>query len=342
MSGVKKTVAALVSVSVFTFLGAAWPSPASAQTGKIAQAESLYNQGKELIEKKQYKTACSLFLASLKLDESVNTQVALARCLELDGRTASAWGQYLVAEKMAAGKPAGIYASQQAAALVSQLLKLSVVVDPGQRGLTLKLDDESIPSESVGALIPVDPGTHTLVATATGKRPLTKSVTLSAETSPARIALVFEDLSPEELRQQAEGEKKAKVPVETVGPRVEWTPMKTAGVLVGAGGVVAGLGAIGFAVLTVVNDANRQTQISSCAVDQPCPSADDYREKAILFQTLAIVAGSVAGVAIGTGVTLMLVGGNRVVADANKTGATYRLMPAVSPTHAGLSLGGAF
>ena len=336
--------AALARVAVASLVAAALPLRARAEGVNVTQAESLYNQGKELIEKKQYKAACDKFSASLKLDENTNTQVALARCFQLDGRTASAWGQYLLASKMEAGSPAAAYAAEQASALGKTLLNVSLVMASVPRDLSLKLDDESLPAESVNADLPLDPGEHQLVATAAGKRPFAIRFVLSSANSPLPVVIALDNFSAIELQQQQENSAARTVIIDRAAPNVEWTSTKTAGFVVGGVGAASALGAAALGVLTLVSDANRQTQSNRCVAgsDAACASANDYRDKALTFQKLGIISGAVGGAALITGIAMMVAGGNKAarISAAPKAGA--QLVPVASPTLAGLGFIGAF
>src|SRR5690606_30041935 len=66
-----------------------------------ATAESLFQEGKRLMEQGQIEEACPKFQASMDAEPSVGAMLNLARCHELTGKTATAWAEYTEAANLA-------------------------------------------------------------------------------------------------------------------------------------------------------------------------------------------------------------------------------------------------
>jgi hypothetical protein len=153
-----------------------------------ASAEALFNEGKRLMEAGQYAQACPKLADSQRLDPGVGTLLNLGVCYERNGQTASAWATFKEAASAAHGAGEAErerFARDRAAALEPKLAKLSVAVgaDSVIDGLEVKRDGEGVPRSSWGLGLPIDPGDHTVEATAPGHKPWSTKVTVAASGS---------------------------------------------------------------------------------------------------------------------------------------------------------------
>jgi hypothetical protein len=358
---IKSRTAAVALVTATAFVAAQLPTPVYAQGVAVTQAESLYNQGKDLVEQKKYKEACDKFQASLKLDETVNTHVALARCLDLDGRTASAWGEYLMASKKGAGTPAGQYAQDQAKAIEKRLIKVKIVMTAVPDDLVLKIDNETIPKESVNGELPLDPGEHKIEASATGKHKENKTITLTLENSPLSVPITLTDMTPEELKAQAKlgngngnGGPSTETVEDTGSPIRRWigVGMIGAGVigivvgvvfLVQASGETTKFNNEGSGIKTCTSNANGPTTVNA-TLPSPCHATDStgltFADRANRFYITMGVAGGLGVVLAGVGTALVLTsfGSKKVV----KHDDAVSFVPMISPTMGGMAVLGRF
>lgn len=163
------------------FGGLAVPTPARAQS-TTAQAQSLFDQGRALLEKGQIAEACAAFEASQKLEPVVTTLLNLAACREQNDQLATAWGLFVEANRTATaagnGKLAGV-ASRHAARLKPSLSQLKIAVDePRAAGLELRRGAEKVPAAAWGFALPIDGGTYTFTARASGYRTWSTTITL--------------------------------------------------------------------------------------------------------------------------------------------------------------------
>src|SRR6185503_9463067 len=138
-----------------------------------ATAQSLYDDGRRLLQQGRAGEACPKLEASQKLDPAPGTQFHLADCYEKIGRTASAWALFL---EVAAQARSRIRAEQEkiarerASALEPKLSKLTFEVAAGARvpGLRVTRNGTEIDAALFGTPISVDPGPQRIVAEAPG------------------------------------------------------------------------------------------------------------------------------------------------------------------------------
>jgi hypothetical protein len=157
-------VAAVLGVSM-------WPALARSAEDEAA-SRALFAEGRRLAATGDYVHACPKFEDSYRLAPGIGNSFNLADCLEHLGRTASAWARFL--DVAAATKAAGQtdreeVARARASALEPQLARLTIVVRQPVDGLVVKRDAAVVGEAAWGVPVPVDPGPHTIEATAPHK-----------------------------------------------------------------------------------------------------------------------------------------------------------------------------
>lgn len=282
------------ALALAVVLGAA---AGEARADNSAAAEALFLEGRKLLQEQKFAAACPKLAESHRLDPATGTLLALALCLEGEGKTASAWAAYVEAEVRARNEKnndRAAAAKERAVALEAKLPRLAVELAPGAgrpAGLKITRDGAPVGEGSLGTLIPVDPGDHTVSAEAPGKAPFTETVRVGeGETKRVTVSLAA-----------------AEAPVAPEKPSL-FTPMRIAGVAAGALGVV-GLGVAGG--LAGVASSKKAESDKDCDGNVCGPVGLPIRQEARAFgdgATIALIGG---GVLAAAGVTLILVGGPR-------------------------------
>jgi hypothetical protein len=287
-------------------------SEAAAQPrADLAQAETLFQEAKELLKAKRYAEACPKLEESLRLDRATGTLIALAICHEGEGKTATAWTEF--AEAAVAAEKNGRsdrieFARERARALAAQLSRLEVRVPPDVAsvpGLQIKRDGVILGTAVWGRSAPVDPGLHTIEASAPGMHPWTSTVQIATRGDQQTVTVP----QPEPLEAR---------PVEPsrrdVAPR-SGAPQRTTGWVVGAAGVVA-LGAGTYFGLRALSNHNQATDRCSPALctDPEAVRLNDDAKVSANISTVAVGLG-IAGVAVGAVLVLTAPVGR---ADATK------------------------
>ena len=326
-------------------------------------AETLFREGKMLLEQGKFDEACPKLAESQRIDPAGGTLLTLAICYEAAGKTASAWAVYnealAVAEKQ--GRADRVKRSKEAIlALEKRLSYLTVKVVPevsGLEGLEIERDEKSLTKVAFGVAVPIDPGKHTVVAKAPGWKPAVIAIEVGA--SGDRKVVEIPPLEKE-------------APPPDPGPSVKEPPpppAPTGSVVVappprgrdegseqgsGQRSMGVGLASVGVASVVVGSIVGfRAKSLHDDAVERcpgsPCPDAEGVRlnEDA---QTNALISNITfgAGLAlVGAGVVVYLIA-PRAKADASastSSGAAARLThirPVVGAGGGALSVGGTF
>src|SRR4051812_39786672 len=161
------------------------PARAQSGSGNRAAAEALFGEGRALMAKSQFSEACPKFEASEQLDPGLGTLLNLADCYEKLGKTASAWAEYREAIPLARGAGSKVrenLAIERAKALESRLSMITIRALGGAEdsaALEIRRDGVPVQAAKFGSPIPVDPGPHTIEATAPGKQKWSSTVQLN-------------------------------------------------------------------------------------------------------------------------------------------------------------------
>jgi hypothetical protein len=164
-------------------LAAAWLAAAAVQAEPRdpAAAQALFDEARILERSQRYAEACAKLAESQRLDPGIGTQFHLADCYEHEGKIASAWAAFLEVASIArasAQSDREKAAQKRAAKLESRLPKLQITVPASSQipDLTIARDDMVVGVAVWDSAVPVDPGDHTITASAPGRRAFTQSV----------------------------------------------------------------------------------------------------------------------------------------------------------------------
>ncbi|WP_437717901.1 hypothetical protein WMF45_16690 [Sorangium sp. So ce448] len=149
----------------------------------FAQAEALLDEGKALMKKGKVAEACPKLEESYRLSPRSATLLALAMCHEKQGKIATAWSEYIdlgAAARKEGNKRLEADAKARGAKLELSLprLTLSVPRAAAVEGLEVMLDGAPVDGALWGQARPIDPGQHKVSASAPGRKPWEKSVSI--------------------------------------------------------------------------------------------------------------------------------------------------------------------
>jgi hypothetical protein len=310
---------AATAVACSLSLALALPAaPAGAQSATdSATAESLFNEALTLLADKKPAEACPKLEASQQLDPGIGTLLYLADCYQQVGRTASAWGTFREAAYLAksAKDEREDVAVESARNLEPKLSYLTVQVTPAPGvALEVKRDGEPMQDALWNTAIPVDPGDHTIAASAPGKKPWSTTVKVGEGPRQESVAVPALEDAPVPVA-VAPLELSAPPPVPPHGANTQ----KTVGwVLLGAGSAGLITGGI-LALLARGDDKDAEAQCRPDVIRLCNPKGVELGNSAHGKATWAGVSAGVGIAALGAGVALLLIA-PPASSDARSTG----------------------
>jgi hypothetical protein len=264
-------------------------------------AQSLFEQGKQLMKAKKYDEGCPKLEESQRLDPSGGTLLNLALCHELQGKLATAWSDFKGALSLAKkdGREDRIKAaSEHIAAIEPKLPWLTVEVSAPSDGQSVTLDGGALGSAAWGTALPLDPGSHQLSATAPGRKPWDGEVSVKLG---EKKSLSVPELEIDEQAAAAgkSGETADQPASEGDASTSGGSGKRALGYVLGGVGVVGvGVGAVfGFQTLSKRNES-----------DGECPTDTTCSDRGVELNNQAQTAAWVSNIGIGVGVLSLAVG----------------------------------
>jgi hypothetical protein len=297
----------------FAAAAALLSAPALAQTpAETAEARELFVQGGALAEKGQWDEARIRFERSLKLKHASLTLYSLGVAQRQTGRLIEArrsFEAFLAEPSTPATRPFEKPAREAVAELDKRIARVRFEINPaGVPSLTVELDGVPVAPDALTEARPVNPGAHSVTASAAGYKTATLRVSASeGEQVVARLALEpVVPLDPS-LPQGGISLMERVVPVVLIG----------SGLATFATGAAVGMSA-------VIDASNAPTQDG--------PEADGARSKALVGD----IIGGVGLAAAGTGVVLLIM---QAVSSPRTSAGARPILPWVGPNQAGASAG---
>jgi hypothetical protein len=311
-------------------LGLLHPAPAFAQADDTA-AETLFEDGKALLQQKRYPEACAKLKASLDIDHAaVGTLLNLALCHEAMHKYATAWAEFGEVAARSANKREDrvAVAREHEARLLPKLSYITIVVEPGARaaGLTVELDGAPIDEAAWGIPMARDPGAHVVRSSAPGLRTTTQKIVL-AEDRAERATVSVTVLE-------------AALPGEAPPAPGASSGHRTLGLVLGAAGLASAATGVVFGIVA----ANKNSRARSLCPGDLCadaPTRTDAEGELRAAKTDAVVSNLTVGLgalALVAGAYLVLTSRTaarppprnalRVVPFASSQGATLQMSAA--------------
>lgn len=330
------------------------PLPAAPRDDRVA-AEALFDAGRKLMAEGNFDEACKKLEESEQADPAVGTLLYLGECYEKQGRTATAWATFREAASLAESTKQAARAkvgNKRAQKLEGKLSHLTIEISAdaaGISGLVLLRDGKPLESGLFGVAFPVDPGDHTIEATAPEHEPWKQVVTVPAAGGSAKIvvpALVAAAPTPAAApAASATAEAPAPAyerPAPTPAPArpvddggSDGSAQRTWGLVLGAAGLV-GIGVGTWAGLTA--SAKNSDAKAACPRSPACDT-----EEGVSLTHDAESAAALSNVAFGVG-GAALVGGAVLwfTAPSGRPESALKLGPRVGAGRTEIVLGGRF
>jgi tetratricopeptide (TPR) repeat protein len=177
------SVASIMVIVVLVVLG---DSRALAQS---AEAEALFNDGKQLLAEHKLAQACQAFEGSNHIEPRAGTLILLGECREQNQQLASAWSAYKDALARVKDPRYRDLANAKVAALQPRLSYLTVVVSDEGRvdDLTIERNGKSLDSLLWNRALPVDGGDYIITGHAPGHEEWQTAVHVPIEGAKLRV-----------------------------------------------------------------------------------------------------------------------------------------------------------
>ncbi len=171
--------------------GTAWAQPSTNPEARM-MAQTLFEEGRKLMDAGDHAEACTKFEESDRLDPAIGTQFHLADCYEHVGRLASAW--ILFVDVAAAAKARGqgdreAAARKRSSDLEPRLNRLIIDVKKPTAGLVVHRNATPVGAGQFGTAVPVDAGEHVIEASAPRREPFRKTVRIKGEGKTVRVLI---------------------------------------------------------------------------------------------------------------------------------------------------------
>lgn len=309
-----------------------------------AEAKKLFEEGRTLMQKAgALNQACDVLTKSYELHRRGDTLLNLAECHRRQGKTATAWREFDEAIRYAQEvefKEAIEAAEKLRDELAKSLSGLMVEVPkepPPPPGLAVILDGKPLPSEQWSQPLFVDPGLHTVSASAEGFKPFDGSVEVKDSGDRAVISVKLEKIPPPPPKPEP---PKPPPPKPPPPPVVAERELPIWAIVVGASGVAMLGVSIGFGVDTLGAGDELDEE---CGPDRdlcdPLYDFEGVRERELRSFGLFVGFGAAGILATGAGAIGLGLG---LAGSGSSGAASLQLAPLGVAGGGGLALRGAW
>jgi hypothetical protein len=284
-----------------------------------SEAVQLFEDGRALLEQGRVDQACPKLEESQRLDPGGGTLLNLALCHERQGRTATAWEEFVEARgaAKAGNRPLRVAFAEAHIAQLEPALSRVVVQVPGPSDvpdLEIKRDGSVVGRAAWGSAVPVDPGDHVIEAAAPGKLSWRQSVVATASDTKTVIIPDLRKAAVDDTLLAGAPAAPRTPPTTAHGPTNEQgdepssrtgSSSLTAGAWTALAVGIAGAGVstyFGMHALSLKNDADRECPGNACSAEGVSQNRD-----AIRSADVATGAAAVGIVGLGVGTALLIV-----------------------------------
>lgn len=255
-----------------------------------SDAERLFSEGREAMQKREYDLACQKFAESNRADAALGTELNLANCEEQRSHLGTAWTLYRrVREQLPPGDRRIQVADERIAAIEPRLSFLRFDFAPNtSREVRVRIDAEEFDASALRTPRMVDAGSHEVAFLVAGHPEQTSVVTLKeSETLDVKAP-------PAATTANAEPTRDNGAPTEEAGPN------RTAAYLAGGIGLASLIvgTATGLAGLHQESVGNANCSDATRTCNQKGVDANSAARALATVSTITFAVG-VAGVGVG-------------------------------------------
>lgn len=283
-------------------------------------AETLFRDGKRLLEDGQIEEACKKLEASERIEARDVTELNLADCWEQQGKTASAWEMFVKLAGSAKREDRAAEARKRAKKLEAKLVHLTIEV-PAEAELdelVITRDEQIVDRAAWNQRLPVDPAEYTITARAPGREEWSRTITVKSRDRTVEV--------PRLARARRTPDREPAV------------PNRNRGLAIGL--VAAGAGAIVVASGVALHSRSLQRQSDELCPNQIYPTCGDLR--GVELNRRARQEGWFANITWGLGGAAVVGGVVAWVVGRDHPDRRVSITPVVTSDRAGLALGGRF
>jgi hypothetical protein len=295
-----------------------------------ATARELGTDGQAALDKKDYTTAEDRFRRADALYHAPTLLLGYARAEAGLGKVVNASEAYnrIVREGVAPGAPAVFVAAVEAAraevgGVQARIASVTITV-VGPDTPTVTLDDQPVPVAALGVKRTVDPGAHTVKASADGWDPaearftVTDAATAKASLTMTKVPAPAMVSAPVQPAQATPDASAAGTGADTGGPRSSGGTQRTVGFVgLAVGGVGLAVGAV-TGILAIGKHSTLSTECTSAG----CPAGAAQNDLSS-YHSMALIStvGFIAGGALAAGGAILLFTAPHGTSAAPATGA---------------------
>jgi hypothetical protein len=267
------------------------------------RADAAFNEGRDLFDQGRFREACEKFEVSLQLDPSPGTLLNLGNCYEPQNDLVRALDTFerafSDAQKSSDPQRKELWsnaARERIASLTARVPQLSI--RGAQPGTSIAIDGKPVEA----GVMRINPGHHTLQASAPGKRSLQQDFEIAAT---QRLAINLPPLDPEPTASAPEPGPvltEPPPPAEPAEPRYGIWPW----VLGGSGAAL-----LGTSLVTGLLASSKASQLDHDCENKVCsPSLAGVKDSAETLALVTDVLWITGAVVAGVGVTLFVLDSN--------------------------------
>jgi hypothetical protein len=298
---------------------------------ELKRARAQFQRGIELEQAGNWSEAIQQFREVGQVRMTPHVRFHIAFCEEGLGRLVTALGGYELALSEADQVGADFRGEVETAIknLKERIPKLVIERGEGADAATVQLDGVDLGASSVGVEVPLDPGPHSVAATAPGMKPFSTTADLR-EREVTRVTLVLE-AEPEPAKPPPPKEQVLVVTREE-------PPKRLVPYLIGGAGVAALLGAGALFVLKQTTQAELEEK---CPDPNACdPAYEDTYNRMRFYGYAAPIAAGVGAAAVGVSVYMLFF--RKSKQSPPKTTMSPLLVPGTKSGFAGITVNGGF